>query len=935
MGPNLGRWLLGCGGFLTLNGLYLLGASSNRLFYVGNVLAHVGMGFLFLGLGVWGLVQRRPPAGWPRLAAGLLGIGAILGAAVALLGTTEPGKTMKLLLWRGHLCFSLLGVAAWGVGWWRQGRRAPRWSWQRWLAWGGAGAGALVAGYFLSATPDWVEEIRNPELPPFSMEEEGAGKEGPFFPSSAETVVNGKKNAWVPSSFFLDSASCGRSGCHPDIYRQWEESAHHFSSFNNQWYRKTVEYMQEIVGAGPSKWCAGCHDQALLFTEKPGTGKSRMDFPIRDQLDRPEAHVGVGCIGCHAIVHVKDTMGQGGYVFEYTDMHLLAASEHPLLERLHDYLIHLNPKPHKRTFMKAFHRGEQSSAFCSVCHKVHLDVPVNNYRWIRGFSEYDSWQLSGVSGQGARSFYHPMKEGRLDPQQCADCHMPLVRSNDQGNVDGFVHSHRFAAANTAVALSHGKTKQLKAVRSFLQNAIVRVDLFALQRGEDPQNLVAPLDAVKATVRRGETVRVEVVVRTLKVGHGFPGGTNDAYEVWLELQAKDETGRILFWSGETEEDPCHPGRKGPIEADAHFYGTLAVDQQGNPINKRNAWARRAVIYSRMIPPGAADVVHFRLPIPQDCGPTLTLHARLNYRKFSWWYTHFAFAGVPVEEETWGEGPLLTKKGLAQGAFLPLVTPHYDSRTWVFTGDPSSASGTLHEVPDLPIVVLAEDTLTLRVLPADASTPSPQVLVRPTYRERFNDYGIGFLLQKDFRAAEAAFRHVIASDPSWPEGYLNTARVLFQEGHLLGAKAMVQEALKRDPNLPKAYYFLGLVLKQEGELEAARDAFQRVLRSFPYDRVVWNELGRTLYLLRRFDEAIEAFQTTLSIDPEDLDAHYNLMLCYGALGDRKRAEIHRRLWARFKPLEAEAQLVGAFSRIHPIANNERQLIHEHTDDRTRGN
>jgi len=48
----------------------------------------------------------------------------------------------------------------------------------------------------------------------------------------------------------------------------------------------------------------------------------------------------------------------------------------------------------------------QTAEFCSTCHKVHLDVPVNHYRWFRGFNEYDNWQASGVSGQGARSFYY-------------------------------------------------------------------------------------------------------------------------------------------------------------------------------------------------------------------------------------------------------------------------------------------------------------------------------------------------------------------------------------------------------------------------------------------------------------------------------------------------------------------------------------------------
>ncbi len=70
---------------------------------------------------------------------------------------------------------------------------------------------------------------------------------------------------------------------------------------------------------------------------------------------------------------------------------------------------------------------------------------MNHYRWLRGFNEYDNWQASGVSGQGARSFYYPAK-----PSTCADCHMPLVASQDPGNRDGKVHSHRFPAANTAL-----------------------------------------------------------------------------------------------------------------------------------------------------------------------------------------------------------------------------------------------------------------------------------------------------------------------------------------------------------------------------------------------------------------------------------------------------------------------------------------------------
>src|SRR6185503_14686579 len=127
----------------------------------------------------------------------------------------------------------------------------------------------------------------------------------------------------------------------------------------------------------------------------------------------------------------------------------------------------------RRTFMKPFMRLD-SPEFCSSCHKVHLDVPVNKYRWFRGFNDYDAWQASGVSGQGARSFYYPPTTST-----CVDCHMPLVPSKDPGHhADGKVHSHRFPAANTAVPLVTGEHAQMEATEKLLKSGFISVDIFA-------------------------------------------------------------------------------------------------------------------------------------------------------------------------------------------------------------------------------------------------------------------------------------------------------------------------------------------------------------------------------------------------------------------------------------------------------------------------
>ena len=137
-------------------------------------------------------------------------------------------------------------------------------------------------------------------------------------------------------------------------------------------------------------------------------------------------------------------MGNNDFTVEYPPLHEIASSHNRYIQAVDTFLTYLAPQPHRQTFLKPFMKDAE---FCAACHKVHLDVPVNDYRWFRGFNDYDNWQASGVSGQGARSFYYPDKS-----MACADCHMPLVGSRDPGNVDGKVHSHRFPAANTAVAV---------------------------------------------------------------------------------------------------------------------------------------------------------------------------------------------------------------------------------------------------------------------------------------------------------------------------------------------------------------------------------------------------------------------------------------------------------------------------------------------------
>src|SRR5579863_3110301 len=215
---------------LLLNVAYIAAFPSPTLFYMGNVVLHLLLGLVLVAAV---LVVRRQfaeqgllgSAGrWAVMAIVLSGLA---GTALAVVGNTTPHRW---LLWThvGMAAVAALSALVWLAQRAASGGRFP-------LVWRASLSLALLAvlvpaavWFYRSRHPDLAMRIRNPEVVPASMDEEGGGPKSPFFPSSAKTNVGGI----IPSNFFMESETCGE--CHQDIYRQWKSSAHHFASFNNQ-----------------------------------------------------------------------------------------------------------------------------------------------------------------------------------------------------------------------------------------------------------------------------------------------------------------------------------------------------------------------------------------------------------------------------------------------------------------------------------------------------------------------------------------------------------------------------------------------------------------------------------------------------------------------------------------------------------------------------
>jgi hypothetical protein len=222
-------------------------------FNVANVLLHVGLGAA-LGIVALFVARKEPRLGWTVIAA-------ISGGVLAYMGNTHDHQSILLI----HIVVSLLAAVA----------LFARREHFRLAAVTGTVAGLVLLGGV--ADRKWIRPTENAVVNsrnvPESMEGEGGGPKSPFFPSDANTT-DGKL---VPSEFFMESKKCGE--CHKDIYEQWKGSVHHFASFNNQYYRKSIEYMQSVVGTKPSKFCAGCHDHAVFFN-------GRFDKSIRRKRRR-------------------------------------------------------------------------------------------------------------------------------------------------------------------------------------------------------------------------------------------------------------------------------------------------------------------------------------------------------------------------------------------------------------------------------------------------------------------------------------------------------------------------------------------------------------------------------------------------------------------------------------------------------------------------
>ena len=913
IGPRLKPllWVVfGLFALLAVNSFYLsgvrvaeaaTGATYQNWFYISMFLLHLAVGGLFVAPMIWfGLAHMRNARNRPNRRAVKVGY-ALFGTALVLLLSgivltriegviTVNDPAVRGVAYWLHVLAPL--VAAWLFVLHRLAGKRINWR----IGARVAAAAVVLVGVAL------VLQFQDPRA--WNVEGPESGEQY-FFPSLARTASGG----FIPERALMNDAYC--VDCHADIHGRWTYSAHRFSSFNNPAYSFSVQETRDKAyersgDVQASRFCAGCHDPVVFFS-------GAFDDPEFD-VEQPAAHAGITCTSCHAITHVNSPRGNADYTIEEPQHYPFAFAESGFLQFVNHQLVKAKPELHKRTFLKALHT---TAEFCGTCHKVHLPEELNHYKFLRGQNHYDSHLLSGVSGHGVASFYYPPE---AEPN-CNGCHMDLLPSEDFGSRRypeseqpdvTQVHDHLFPSANTGIPhLLDFPDWVVEAHREF-NEGVVDVDIFGVKPGGAIEDeLIAPVRPEIPALEAGEDYLLEVVVRTLGLGHHLTQGTVDSNQLWLDVAVRDDSGRLVGRSGGL-------GEGNRVDPWSHFINVYMLDRDGARIDRRNAEDIFVALYDHQIPPGAGDVSHYRMEVPRAGAATsLTVEATLRYRKFDTKYLRYIYGEDTVNE-------------------LPILDLARDTVTFPVAGaSPASVPGNAGVSP--------------------ASGPEVRQPAKPLW-QRWNDYGIGLLRKGgtgrgELRQAIEAFARV--EELGRPDGPLNLARVYLAQGTVTDdAIAALERASTFDPPAPpwSVAWFSGLVNFQNGAVDEAIANFRSILdadseemrrRGFDFSRDVrlQNQLGLALFerakrergparaeaRAARLNEARESFESALVIDPENVTAHYNLGLIYGQLGDREGAERHQELHAKYKPDDnARDRAIAAARRADPAADHAAEAI-----------
>ena len=379
---------------------------------------------------------------------------------------------------------------------------------------------------------------------------------------------------------FISPEIC--SGCHGEIFEQWENSMHCLAHKDPVYFRVSQFLRKGLINEGEIKEaesCVKCHTPVGHLTGFPEK--------ISDDLSKtPEiATFGIQCDYCHSVTSVKQMYNNGLVLKPGNGEDDPGIKYGPFDDAAPDF--------HEAQFSDLHTRSQ----ICGTCHDVkHVAFGTDIE------TTYTEWKNSPYNSKDP--------EKRIE---CQGCHMyqrpgipstgSTPRPKNPGSATDYsderphIFTHYFVGGNSSVpGIFDGQDKTQMAVERLQNAASLKVDTSLIQQK-----------------------KLNIMVTNIGAGHSIPTGVGDLRQVWLEITIQDKTGSISFQAGVLNE-------RHELPEDAMIFRSVFGDEKGNEVI--NIAKAKKVLKDNRIKAKQTITQNIDLPfVPQKDD---TIRVRLLYR-----------------------------------------------------------------------------------------------------------------------------------------------------------------------------------------------------------------------------------------------------------------------------------------------------------------
>ena len=167
-------------------------------------------------------------------------------------------------------------------------------------------------------------------------------------------------------------------------------------------------------------------------------------------------------------------------------------------------------------------------------------------------------------------------------------------------------------------------------------------------------------------------------------------------------------------------------------------------------------------------------------------------------------------------------------------------------------------------------------------------------------------------REYPAAESAFKKAIVLDPKWAAAQISLGDFYLARGQSAPALTAYRAAVAEDPKNGAAHLALGLGIAAAGDAQNSEKELRTAASLMPNSARPHVALGNLLSLKGHYDQAISEYQTALKLDPRNAGTYVLLGMAQQKGGNAKLAEKAYR-----QALEIEANNIVALNNLAWIA------------------